>query len=174
MEEFVAENLDRYGDTQGVLPERLDAIGEQYRKQGHLTRDQLYELAYETTTRSAYHVETNPERRCIEVTENVRRVEGDFSQVQLLSGLSGFKAPVASAVLTALDRDRHAVVDTRVWAALERLDYLEGRKEDFDAADYVAMIDPIREIAADTGYSPAAVGYALFAFDDHVRDGTLH
>ncbi|WEL18548.1 Uncharacterized protein SVXHr_2398 [Halorhabdus sp. SVX81] len=174
MEQFVAENLDRYGDTQGVLPERLDAIGEQYRQQGHLTRDQLYELAYETATRSAYHVESNPEDRCIEVTRNVRTVEGDFSQVQLLSGLSGFKAPVASAVLTALDPERHAVVDTRVWAALERLDFLEGRKENFDAADYVTMIEPIREIADETGNSPADVGYALFAYDDHVREGTLH
>ncbi|CCQ34173.1 hypothetical protein HLRTI_000621 [Halorhabdus tiamatea SARL4B] len=174
MDQFVAENLDRYGDTQGVLPERLDEFGERYRRQGHLTRDQLYELAYETATRSAYHVESNSEGRCIEVTRNVRRVDGDFSQVQLLSGLSGFKAPVASAVLTALDPERHAVVDTRVWAALERLDYLDGRKEDFDAAEYVAMIAPIREIAGETGHSPAEVGYALFAYDDHVREGTLH
>jgi len=174
MEAFVAENLERYGNTQGVLPDRLDEFGEQYRDQGHLTREQLYELVYETATRSAYHVETNPEARCIEVTRNVRRVEGDFSKVQLLSGLSGFKAPVASAVLTALDPDRHAVVDTRVWAALERLDYLDGRKEDFDAADYVTMINSIREIADKTGYSPAKVGYALFASDDHLREGTLH
>ena len=174
MEAFIAENLDRYADTQGVLPERLDEFGRQYREQGHLTRDQLYELAYETATRSAYHVESNPENRCIEVTRNVRRVEGDFSKVALLSGLSGFKAPVASAVLTALDPDRNAVVDTRVWAALERLDYLEGRKEDFDAGDYVSMIEPIREIAAETDFSPAEVGYALFAYDDHVREGTLH
>ncbi|WP_136689440.1 hypothetical protein [Halorhabdus amylolytica] len=174
MEEFVAENLDRYADTQGVLPERLDEFGRQYREQGHLTREQLYELAYETATRSAYHVESNPRERCIEVTRNVRRVEGDFSKVTLLSGLSGFKAPVASAVLTALDPGRHAVVDTRVWAALDRLDHLDGRKEDFDAGDYVSMIEPIRELADETGYSPAEVGYALFAYDEHVREGTLH
>ncbi|WP_181685133.1 hypothetical protein [Halorhabdus salina] len=174
MEEFIAENLDRYGDTQGVLPDQLDDIGERYREQGHLTRDQLYELAYETATRSAYHVKSNPEARCVEVTRNVRRVEGDFSKVHLLSGLSGFKAPTASAVLTALDPDHHAVVDTRVWAALERLDYLEGRKENFDAADYVAMVEPIRALADETGFSPAEVGYALFAYDEHVREGTLH
>ena len=174
MEAFVTENLDRYTDTQGVLPDRLDEFGEQYREQGHLTRDQLYELAYETATRSAHHVESNPEARCIEVTRNVRRVEGDFSKVQLLSGLSGFKAPVASAVLTALDPERHAVVDTRVWATLDRLEYLDGRKEDFDAGDYVAMIEPIRGIAEESGYRPADVGYALFAYDDRVREGTLH
>ncbi|WP_158855231.1 hypothetical protein [Halorhabdus sp. CUG00001] len=174
MEEFVAKNLDRYADTQGLLPERLAEFGEQYREQGHLTREQLYDLAFESSTRSAYHVESNPKARCIEVTQNVRRVEGDFSKIRLISGLSGFKAPTASAVLTALDPGRHAVVDTRVWASLERLEHVEGRKESFDAADYVTMIEPIREIAQATGYSPAEVGYALFAYDEHVREGTLH
>ena len=174
MEEFVATHLERYRETQGVLPERLEALGTSYRDQGYLTRDQLYELAYENSTRSAYHVETNPEARCREVTANVLAVDGDFSKVQLLTGLSGFKAPTASAVLTALDADRHAVVDTRVWASLERLDYLEGRKESFDAADYVSMIEPIRSIAGRTGYSAAEVGYALFAYDVEEREGTLH
>jgi hypothetical protein len=174
MEEFVAENLQRYADTQGVLPERLDEFGAAYREQGYLTREQLYDVAYESSTRSAYHVEKNPEDRCREVTGNVLDVAGDFSKVQLLTGLSGFKAPTASCVLAALDPDRHAVVDTRVWASLERKGYLEGRKESFDAADYVAMIDPIRDIAGETGHSAAEVGYALFAHDDHVREGTLH
>jgi hypothetical protein len=174
MEEFVADNLAYYGETQGVLPDRLEAFGETYRDQGWLSRDQLYEIAYESSTRSAYHVEKNPEERCREVTRNVRLVEGDFSKIQLLTGLSGFKAPTASCVLAALDGDRHAVVDTRVWASLERTGYLEGRKESFDAADYVTMIEPIREIADQTGYRPVEVGYALFAYDDTVREGTLH
>jgi hypothetical protein len=170
----VAEYLDRYGQTQGLDPDRLATFGRHYREQGHLTRSQLYEIAYESSTRSAYHVNSNPEPRCREVTENVRTVTGDFSQVHLLSGLSGFKAPTASCVLTALDPDRHAVVDTRVWASLDRFGYLDGRKESFDAADYVAMIEPIREIASRTGYAPADVGYALFAYDAVHREGTLH
>ncbi|SDQ62966.1 hypothetical protein [Natronobacterium texcoconense] len=174
MESFVATNLERYAETQGVLPERLEEFGETYREQGYLTRDQLYEIAYESSTRSAYHVETNPEQRCRTVTENVLAVEDDFSKIQLLTGLSGFKAPTASCVLAASDPDHHAVVDTRVWASLERLDYLEGRKESFDADDYVTIIGPIREIAEETGYSVAEVGYALFAYDDEVREGTLH
>jgi hypothetical protein len=174
MESCVADHLDYYSETQGVLPKRLEEFGTTYREQGYLTRDQLYDIAYESSTRSAYHVESNPEDRCREVTANVLAVDGDFSQIQLLTGLSGFKAPTASCVLAALDGDRHAVVDTRVWAALERKGYLEGRKESFDAADYVAMLEPIREIAAETGYRPVEVGYALFAYDDRVREGTLH
>ena len=108
------------------------------------------------------------------MTRNARSVEGDFSAIQLLTGLSGFKAPTASCVLAALDGDRHAVVDTRVWASLERLGSLDGRKESFDADDYVTMIEPIREIAETTGHRAVDVGYALFAHDAHVREGTLH
>ncbi|MES3160982.1 MAG: hypothetical protein PPP55_05355 [Halorubrum sp.] len=174
LEAFVTENLDRYEETQGVLPERLDGFGETYREQGYLTREQLYEIAYESSTRSAYHVRNNPEDRCREVTRNARNVDGDFSAIHLVTGLRGFKAPTASCVLAAADGDRHAVVDTRVWAALERLGYLDGRKETFDAADYVAMIGPIRSLAAETRHTPVEVGYALFAYDDHVREGTLH
>ncbi|MFB6266631.1 MAG: hypothetical protein ABEI31_03135 [Halodesulfurarchaeum sp.] len=174
MESSIGRYLERYRETQGVLPERLEEVGEQYHTQGYLEREQLYDLAYENSTRSAHHVESNPPERCREVTANVRRVEGDFSKIQLLCGLSGFKAPTASAVLTALDPSTHAVVDTRVWASLERLEYLEGRKESFDAADYVSMIGPIREIAEETGYTAAEVGYALFAADVDKREGTLH
>lgn len=174
MEEFVADNLDYYAETQGVLPGRLASFGETYREQGYLTREQLYEIAYESSTRSAYHVERNPEERCREVTRNVLAVDGDFSKIQLVTGLRGFKAPTASCVLAAVDGERHAIVDTRVWASLERKGYVEGRKESFDADDYVTMIEPIREIAAETGHSAVDVGYALFAYDDRVREGTLH
>ena len=93
LDAFVAENLDRYAETQGVLPERLAEFGDAYRSQGYLTREQLYEIAYESSTRSAYHVEKNPESRCREVTRNARAVEGDFSTVHLITGLAGFKAP---------------------------------------------------------------------------------
>ncbi len=172
--ETVEEYMDYYSETQGVLPERLEEFGEAYRTQGYLTREQLYEIAYESSTRSAYHVKKNSEEVCREVTRNVLNVEGDFSKIALIEGLTGFKAPTASCVVAAAFPDKHAVVDTRVWASLERFNYLEGRKETFKAADYVEMIGPIREIAEETGYRPVDIGYALFAYDDDKREGTLH
>lgn len=134
---IITEYLARYSDTQGVLPEQLERYGARYRDQGYLTRDELYEIAYESSTRSAHHVENNPESRCKEVTMNVLSVDGDFSKIQLVTGLRGFKAPTASCVLTAFDPANHAVVDTRVWATLERFCRVRGQKESFDAADYV-------------------------------------
>ena len=175
--EFVDEYLDVYDETQGVLPERLEEFGRAFRDQGHLTQDDLYEIAYESSTRSAHHVRRNPDRVCVEVTRNVLALEDDgddFSQIALLSSLHGFKAPTASCVTAALAPERHAVVDTRVWASLERAGRVEGRKETFDAFDYRTMMDDIRDIARETGHAPVDVGYALFAHDYDVREGTLH
>jgi len=174
---FLKKYLDVYEETQGVLPERLEDFGRTYREQGHLTREDLYEIAYESSTRSAYHVERNPRDVCVEVTENVLALEDegdDFSQIALISSLRGFKAPTASCVTTALAPERHAVVDTRVWASLERAGRVDDRKEAFDAFDYFVMMDEIRDIAERTGHTPAEVGYALFAHDYDVREGTLH
>lgn len=172
--DVISDNLDYYSETQGVLPEKLDDFGESYREQGHLTQDQLYSIAYESSTRSAHHVRKNPEERCIRVTANVLELEDDFSQIALISALKGFKAPTASCVLAALNPERHAVVDTRVWASLERFDLVNGRKESFDAEDYVIMMKHIRRTAERTRYRPVDVGYALFAYDEKVREGTLH
>lgn len=172
--ETIEKYLKYYSKTQGVLPEKLEEFGQQYREQGHLTQEQLYDIAYESSTRSAYHVNKNPEERCREITENVLKVEDDFSKISLISSLKGFKAPTASCVLAALDPERHAVVDTRVWATLERLGYFDQRKETFDAEDYLRMMKPIREIAEETGYTPVKIGFALFAYDVDKREGTLH
>lgn len=172
--EFIEENLDYYSETQGLMPEKLEEYGGKYREQGYLTQDQLYEIAFESSTRSAYHVRKNPGERCREVTSNLLKMEGDYSCIALISSLKGFKAPTASCILTALNPEEHAVVDTRVWASLERLDRLEGRKESFNAEDYVKMIQEIREIAGKTGFKASEVGYALFAYDDKVREGNLH
>ena len=173
-EEEVEELLDYYGETQGLLPGKLEEFGEAYREQGFLTREELYQIAYESSTRSAYHVKKNPEKRCRKVTENARKLDDDFSKITLLTGLKGFKAPTASCILAAENPERHAVVDTRVWASLERLNRVEGRKESFNPEDYVKMIEEIREIASSTDFRPVDVGYALFALDVREREGTLH
>lgn len=175
MNQFIEENLQYYEQTQGVLPSKLEDFGDTYRKQEYLTKDQLYDIAYESSTRSAHHVNRNSEEICREVTGNVIAVQGDdFSMMQLLVGLHGFKTATASCVLSALNPSRHAVVDTRVWASLERKDYFEERRESFDTRHYIQMIEVIREIADGTDYSCTDVGYALFAYDDKVREGTLH
>lgn len=171
---FIQKYLQVYNDTQGILPEKIKEFGKKYREQGYLTRKQLYQIAYESSTRSAYHVKKNPKQRCRKITKNIKKLDDDFSQIGLITLLKGFKAPTASCILTALNPQKHAIVDTRVWASLERKNYLQGRKETFNAHDYTKMIKPIRKISDKTGHTTAEVGYALFAHDYEVRDGTLH
>ena len=173
-EELVEESLEYYGETQGILPEKLEEVGDKYREQGFLTREQLYKVAYMSSTRSAYHVKKNPEKFCKNVTENSLKVKDDFSKIGLITLLKGFKAPTASCVLTAYNPEKHAVVDTRVWATLERAGKVDGRKESFSPRDYVEMIEHIREISEKLGYTTEEIGYALFAYDAKVREGTLH
>lgn len=174
IESFISKNLKRYENTQGLDPSELERMGDKYEEQGHLTQNQLYEIAYTSSTRSAHYVRKNSEERCREITRNVSNVRGDYSKMRLITGLSGFKAPTASCILTAIDDKRHAVVDTRVWASLERIGFLEERKETFSSDDYVTMIEYIRDMSRGLDYTPADIGYALFAYDDYVRDGTLH
>jgi len=119
-----------------------------------------------TSNRTRKSAARRSRRTCSHWTTTSRR--------SIYSPACRFKAPTASCILAALDPERHAVVDTRVWASLDRHGYLDGRKESFDADDYVTMMAPIRDIAADTGYSAAEVGYALFAYDVEQREGTLH
>lgn len=174
MEDLIREYLEMYSKTQGILPKKLEEFGAKFRSQGHLSKNDLYKIAYESSTRSAHHVKKNPEDRCINVTKNITKINDDFSQIGLLTCLKGFKAPTASCILTAYDPNRHAVVDTRVWASLERLGFLNGRKESFSPTDYVLMIEKIRKISENTEFSTSKVGYALFAYDYDKREGTLH
>jgi hypothetical protein len=51
---------------------------------------------------------------------------------------------------------------------------VDKRKETFNAEDYVTMMKHIREIAEEKQYSTAEIGYALFAWDNKVREGNLH
>lgn len=172
--EFIEKYLDLYSETQGLLPKNLENYGDKYKEQNYLTREQLYEIAFEASTRSAYHVRRNPEKRCRKVTENIMKMEDDFSQIALICSLKGFKAAIGSAVLTALDPETHTVIDTRVWAALERKGYFSERREVFGPEEYVEMMETIRNIADETGHSTADIGYALFAYDYDVREGNLH
>lgn len=174
IESFISDNLDRYENTQGLNPLKLESMGDKYEEQGYFTQNQLYEVAYTSSTRSAHYVRENSEEKCREITGNISNVQGDYSKMHLITGLSGFKPPTASCILTAIDDKRHAVVDTRVWASLERIGFLDERKETFNSDDYITMIEYIRDISENVDYTTAEIGYALFAYDDFVREGTLH
>lgn len=169
-----AKYLSEYEDTSGLYPDELQEIGDKYRKKSFLTKEELYQLAHLNSTRSSYHVKKNPAERVQKVTEIAYNIDDDFCQLVLLSSLSGVGIPTASAILTAINPEKHCVIDTRVWASLWRLNYFAEEKESFKADDYLKIIDIVRQMAEQSDYSTAEIGYALFVYDVVHREGNLH
>ncbi|MFW6230369.1 MAG: hypothetical protein ACOC4L_05245 [Halanaerobium sp.] len=166
--------LREYDQTSGLYPKELMQIGEKYHQKEYLSRDELYQLAHLNSTRSSYHVKKNPARRVEKVTEAAYQIYDDFCRLTLYTGLMGIGIPTASAILTALDPERHCVIDTRVWATLYNLNYFDREKENFKADDYLKIIKIVRKMAAETEFTAAEIGYALFAYDVVHREGNLH
>ena len=166
--------LKKYNQTTGLYPEDLIKIGEKYHNKGFLTKEELYQLAHLNSTRSSYHVKKNPASRVEKVTEAAYQLDDDFCRLALFTSLMGIGTPTASAILTSLDPKTHCVIDTRVWATLCNLGYFENEKESFKLDDYIKIIKIVREIAAQSKFSTAEIGYALFAYDVDHREGNLH
>ena len=166
--------LEKYDETTGLYPEGLEKIGEKYHDKGYLTKEELYDLAHLNSTRSSYHVKKNPDARVEKVTEVAYNLDDEFCQLALYTSLTGIGTPTASAILTSLDDEVHCVIDTRVWATLWRLGYFVKEKESFKPEDYIKIIDVVRRLAADTEFTVAEIGYALFAYDVVHREGNLH
>ncbi|ADO77265.1 hypothetical protein Hprae_1114 [Halanaerobium praevalens DSM 2228] len=166
--------LKKYDQTTGLYPKKLKQIGKKYHAQSYLTRAELYQLAHLNSTRSSYHVKRNPINRVKKVTKAAYKLEDIFCKLALYTSLMGVGIPTASAILTALDPQKHCVIDTRVWATLYQLNYFEQEKESFKADDYFEIIKIVRKMAAQTNFSPSQIGYALFAYDVLNREGNLH
>lgn len=166
--------LGEYNETAGIYPEGLKEIGKKYHDKGYLTKEELYDLAHLNSTRSSYHVKKNPDARVEKVTEVAYELDDEFCQLALYTSLTGIGTPTASAILTSLDDKVHCVIDTRVWATLWRLGYFVEEKESFKPEDYIKIIDVVRKLTADTKFTVAEVGYALFAYDVVNREGNLH
>jgi len=149
-------------------------IGDEYHQKEYLSQDELYQLAHLNSTRSSYHVKKNPASRVEKVTEAAYQLYDDFCRLALYTSLMGIGIPTASAILTALDAEKHCVIDTRVWATLYNLNYFEKEKENFKADDYLKIIEIVRSMAAESDFSTAEIGYALFAYDVVHREGNLH
>ncbi|MFW6007484.1 MAG: hypothetical protein ACOC4G_09050 [Bacillota bacterium] len=169
-----AKYLNKYEDTSGLYPEELQEIGEKYHKKSYLTKEELYQLAHLNSTRSSYHVKRNPAKRIKKVTRAAYQLDDDFCRLALYTSLMGIGTPTASAILTSLNEKCHCVIDTRVWATLWRLGYFSRERESFKPEDYLKIIKIVRQMASESDYTTAEIGYALFAYDVVNREGNLH
>lgn len=153
-----------YRDGGDICPETLEACGRRYRTQGHLTRNQLYTLAYEVSARNAHLVFENTNRECETVTTNAISLEDDLSRVTLLTGLAGLETTTASCLLTGFDPERYALAAPSVWNGLVEIGRLGERRTRVDARAYRRLLGHVRRLAAETDRSVADVGFALAAY----------
>lgn len=165
----IAELVETYATMEAIGPKTLEVCGSQYRAQGHLSREQLYRLAYDVTPRNAHLVMKNTELKCETVTRNVARVEDDLSRMSLLSELHGFETLTASCVLVGFEPQRYAIADGRVWEALRRNGYLSERRTQIDTQEYCELLEHVRKVADETGHTAAEVGFALYALGSEYR-----
>lgn len=159
--------FDRYLESEGLRPGRVEAIGKIYRENGHLNRDQVQALAHECSMQSARYAQNNSISDCLKATHDVRRLRYDASKVSVLCGLNGISVPTASFILTALDPLDHGIVTQQVQTSLRYLGYIDATSDRLTAADYTTIIRHIRSIAREENCTAAAVSYALA---EHGRD----
>lgn len=164
MNDLIGDYLDEYTEDGAIPRDAVEACGERYGRQGYLTRRQLYALSYAVSTRNAHRVMRNSRGECETMTANAVTVTDDLSRITLLTALRGLDTLTASCVLAGFDPQRYAVGDENVRSALADLGRVLGSTGRIDARDYCVLLEHVRDVAAQTGYSPADVGYALSVY----------
>ena len=87
--------------------------------------------------------------------------------VEKLNELHGADVRVASAILTAYDPSRFAVIDWKAWKAL----YDREKKEEFAPEDYVKYLQDVRKLAEECGMTPRKVDLALWKIGGRIERG---
>ncbi len=162
--------FDRYVEMEGLLPGRVEAIGQTYRSENYLDREQLQALAQECSRQSARYIETNSVEACVNATYDIQCLRYDASKVAALCGLNGVSVPTASFILTALDPLNYGIVNRHVQRSLRYLGYIDTDRDKLRLSDYTEMLHHIRTIADEERCTAAAVGYALAAHGRIIQD----
>jgi len=85
--------------------------------QGHLTRNQLHELAFWKSKRPASLVHENDEVFVKEITAFVFRAKHEYSRIGALALLAGVQYPTASVILHFCVDDTYPILDYRaIWS----------------------------------------------------------
>lgn len=101
-------------------------------------------------------IESNPEPVVTEIIGLACSATHECTAIAVLCGLSGVGVPMASAILTAIYRDRYTVIDRRV------LMVLTGNKWEPTVADYVRYLDFCKTTATKYGMSLRDLDRALW------------
>lgn len=86
-------------------------------RRGHLTKDELSQVAYWKSPRSSGHVRKNSEEYVSEVTWFALGTECERARIESLTLLDGVSWPTASVILHLFHRDPYPILDYRaLWS----------------------------------------------------------
>ena len=153
----------------------LPRLGNLYRKQGYLTRNQAYELRKWKTPRGAEkfrHDNTDSVvRTCTSLAARAAdkyKDAPDFA-VSLLRLMKSVGIATGSAFLTAWNPNEFGIIDQRCWSALFNLtssnEFNRGSRTVFNESEYLLYINILRRWRDLEGVSPRLIDKALWQFD---------
>lgn len=95
----------------------LLALKPRINERGHMTKDELAEVAYWKAPRSARHAKKNSEEYVIEVTRFAFNTVCERARIQSLTLLDGVSWPTASVILHLFHREPYPILDFRaLWS----------------------------------------------------------
>ena len=95
----------RQKETNKVREKYLISIKSKVQDCGCLTKDELYELAYWKSHRSAHWICENSDDFVTEITRSAFSANSDWAKLMTLTALQGVKEPTASAILHFYDEE---------------------------------------------------------------------
>ncbi len=156
--------------------ETLRARRADFRKQGHLTRQQAYELvAWKTDRQKTNFLNGNTDTSVIQVTARAARCADDRHEspetaAGILNELNGVSYPTASVFLAAWNPGAFGIIDARTWRALKTLTDLptfdRGKRTLFRREEFRLYTLLLRRWSAkERGTSPRLIDKALWQYD---------
>ena len=111
----IEEYADRYAFEEDS--EALEAGGQI--REGHYSRENLEAIfEWKTGGRGRSRLANNSDDEIVDALHLAATAYSDRAAVAVLVGLRGVQAPVASAILTAIDPERFTIIDFRALEAL--------------------------------------------------------
>ena len=133
---------------------------------GYLCKDELYDLAYWKSSKSAHWINGNHESCVKEITAKAFCLDDNWEKLKkLVSGLKGVGEPVGSAILHFYDREKYPILDKRALCSVG----INHRKVKYDALFWQEYVDFCREKAKCYGVSMRVLDRALWKLRGRTR-----
>ena len=179
--DILRQLADRFSYPKGE--ETLQAKSADFRKQGHLTRQQASELVgWKTDRQRTNFLNKNSEEDVKRVTQRASRWadedrESPERAADILIELNAVSYPTASVFLTAWNPGEFGIMDARTWRALKILTDMpafdRGKRTLFKREEFQLYTNLLRRWSArERGTWPRLIDKALWQYDKELGRGS--